>query len=57
MVWSPRARVVFVIAAVSLLAFLGLSLTTGNWRFFLFSIGPVIISLSTGFAVLTSGSR
>jgi len=55
MSWSPRARATFAFACsiVILLFFLGLSIATVNWRFFLWSVGPAIISVSTGLAQLT----
>ena len=54
--WSPRAGGLFAltVAVVVLLVFLGVSVATGNWRFFLWSILPASISLSTGLSLLAS---
>ena len=55
MIWPPWARATFAIAGsiVILLFFLGLSIAMENWRFFLWNIPPVAVSLSVALSFLT----
>lgn len=50
--WSPEKarRFTWMVGIGIPLLFLVISLVTGNWKFFLFSLAPALIAASSGLA-------